>query len=329
MPLKAVIVGAVESSRIAIESIARASRWSLELVLTLPPELAHRHDDYVDLASAAAQAGARLQFANDINSDEAIEAIRAVGADYIFVIGWSQICGDRFRAACKNHVIGFHPAPLPRLRGRAVIPWTIINAEPISAGTLFWIDEGVDTGPIIAQHFFHIADDETATTLYSKQMIALAKVLDEALPRLADGTAPQFVQDNRYATWASKRTPADGIVDWSMPADEIERLIRAVTKPYAGASTFDGPGRLALWSADVVGGPNKHLAAAGRVVAREDQAFTVMCGDGSQLRVTAFTSETGRPPRLHSQLRSSPCVEPTQIRNAGNTASARGRLRHA
>ena len=113
--MRAVIVGAVESSRIAIEAIARASGWSLALVITLPPALAVRHDDYVDLASAAANAGAPVHYVNNVNSDDALEAIRALNADAVFVIGWSQICGEGFRAACENRVIGFHPAPLPRL----------------------------------------------------------------------------------------------------------------------------------------------------------------------------------------------------------------------
>ena len=327
--MRAVIVGAVESSRIAIEAVDRASGWSLALVLTLPRELAYRHDDFVDLAPAAAKAGARIHYVNNINSDDALEAIRMQDADAVFVIGWSQICGEAFRAVCGNRVIGYHPAALPRLRGRAVIPWTILNSEPISAGTLFWIDEGVDTGPIIMQHFFHVADDETATTLYAKHMISLGKIMDEALPRLADGTAPKILQDDRYATWAAKRTAADGVIDWSRPAVEIQTLIRAVCRPYSGASTFNGPGRLTLWSADVVGGSEKHLAAVGQVVSCDGLGFSVMCGDGLQLRITDFTSETARPPRVNSRLTTSPAVEPTQIRAVERSTAAQARLRRA
>ena len=327
--MKAVIVGAVESSRVAIEAIARARDWSLALVLTLPPELAYRHDDYVDLAPAAAENGAQIHYVSNVNSDDSLQAIRAVDADAVFVIGWSQICGESFRAACKDHVVGFHPSPLPRLRGRAVIPWTILNAEPISAGTLFWIDGGVDTGPIIAQHFFHIADYETATTLYNKHMLALGLVLDEALPRFADGTAPRIAQDDRFATWAAKRTYADGVIDWSQPAAEIERLIRAIGKPYAGAWCFDGPALLTLWSADVIGAPGKHSAAAGTVVSRNERIFSILCGDGRQLSVTEFMSEHGRPPRLHSQLRTGPWVEPTEIQTAERSKAAQVQLRHA
>src|SRR3546814_17829006 len=77
-------------------------------------------------------------------------------------MGWSQICGPAFRALFPDRAIGYHPAALPRLRGRAAIPWTILQQEPITAGTLFWIDAGTDTGDIADQQFFHVAPDETA-----------------------------------------------------------------------------------------------------------------------------------------------------------------------
>src|SRR3546814_2322762 len=98
----------------------------------------------------------------DRNAADVLEAVSALAPDYVFVIGWSQICKPAFRQAAGGQVIGYHPAPLPRLRGRAVIPWTILLDEKITASTLFWIDDGVDSGPILAQRYFHIAPDETA-----------------------------------------------------------------------------------------------------------------------------------------------------------------------
>src|SRR3546814_4028654 len=98
------------------------------------------------------------------------------------------------------------PAPLPRLRGRGVIPWTILADEPITAGTLFWIDDGVDSGPILEQAFFHVAPDETAASLYARHMRALGEMMTRALAALATGSPPRLEQDERYASWAAKRT---------------------------------------------------------------------------------------------------------------------------
>src|SRR3546814_4553018 len=63
------------------------------------------------------------------NREEALAAIRDAGADIAFVMGWSQICGPAFRALFPDRAIGYHPAALPRLRGRAAIPWTILRSE--------------------------------------------------------------------------------------------------------------------------------------------------------------------------------------------------------
>lgn len=302
--MRAVLIGAVESSRVALERIAAADGWTCSLVVTLPPEKSARHSDFVDLAPGAAEAGAELLHVRNINDADARAAIAKVDADAVFVVGWSQICGPEFRQAAGERVVGYHPAPLPRLRGRGVIPWTILNREPISGGTLFWIDEGVDSGPILAQRFFHLAPDETASSLYAKHMDALAAMMDEALAEIASGQPARIVQDERYATWAARRTPTDGLIDWTRPAEEIALLVRAVGRPYPGAQTFDGPHRLTLWTAEPVPGGARHSAAAGQLVWRSEKAFAVMCGDGVLLQVTEWDHPEGRAPGNHQRLTS-------------------------
>ncbi|HBK91291.1 MAG TPA: methionyl-tRNA formyltransferase, partial [Parvularcula sp.] len=149
--MKAIVVGAVESTRVTLKALADNPRWTVSAVVTLPASLAGRHSDFVDLEPDARACGAKLIAAPNSNAPDVIEAVRAARADYAFVIGWSQICKPEFRAAAGGQVIGYHPAALPRLRGRAVIPWTILLDERITGSTLFWIDDGVDSGPILAQ----------------------------------------------------------------------------------------------------------------------------------------------------------------------------------
>ena len=120
--MRAIVVGSAESSRIAIEAITRAEGWSLPLVISLPPELAHRHSDYADLNPAAKAAGARMLPAPDINMPGICEAVEAIAPDHVFVIGWSQICRDRFMAA------GIMPA---RIRFER-LPWVFRHAGPPS-----------------------------------------------------------------------------------------------------------------------------------------------------------------------------------------------------
>ncbi|MEW9857037.1 methionyl-tRNA formyltransferase [Novosphingobium sp. M1R2S20] len=300
--MRAILVGAVDSSMVALDAMMHAPGCQLAAVVTLLPELAGRHSDIADLAGAATRHGVPLLEVKNVNHEDALARLAAVEADYIFVIGWSQICGEAFRALAPGRVIGYHPAALPRLRGRGVIPWTILNAEPITAGSLFWIDDGVDTGEILDQAFFHVAPEETASSLYSKHMEALKTMLQRSLAALANGERPRRKQDERCATFCARRTDADGEIDWSAPADDVLRLIRAVGRPYPGAFTTCRSGEVRVWSAEPVQGGRRHLGAAGQVVARDDTSFTVRCGDGNLVRATEWTSETDRPPILHGRL---------------------------
>lgn len=298
--MKAILVGAVESTKIALRALADAPAWDLTAVFTLPLDLAGRHSDFVDLTDDARNAGAQLVPVANSNSDDAIAAIADHAPDYIFVIGWSQICGPRFMASAAKGLIGFHPAPLPRLRGRGVIPWTILLDEPISASTLFLIDEGVDSGPVLGQRYFHIAPDETAATLYEKHMTMLGAMLPPVLDDLASKRAQPAAQDERYATYATRRRPDDACIDWSNPANDIWRMVRACGDPYPGAWTVLNGRRVVIEAAQPVALSHYRAAITGQIVERSDTLFIVKCGDGAGLLVSQWRYEKAGALPVHA-----------------------------
>lgn len=307
--MRAVIIGAVEGTRVALRCLAVAAGWELAGVVTLPLALADRHSDFVDLAPDAEAAACPVLRVANANHQDARMAIADLAPDYLFVIGWSQLCGEELMAIAPGRVIGFHPAPLPRLRGRGVIPWTILLDEPITASTLFMIDAGTDSGPILAQHFFHVAPDETAASLYAKHMAALARIMPPLLGELASGTAQPRKQDIRFATWAARRRPEDGEIDWTRSTAEIWRRIRACGEPYPGARTTLGGECIIIADAQPVATLSGHRAALdGQVVERQENSFTVRCGDGGGIRVTAWRWSRSGPPALHSTLGLSPRI---------------------
>ncbi|WP_030539092.1 methionyl-tRNA formyltransferase [Sphingobium sp. DC-2] len=300
--MRAILIGAVESTRIALRCLAAAPRWDLAAVFTLPLDLASRHSDFIDLAAETEKAGSRIVRVKNINSEAALAAIHDIAPDYIFVIGWSQICGGQFMASAKRGVVGYHPAPLPRLRGRAVIPWTILLDEPISASSLFLIDAGVDSGPLLAQRYFHLAPDETAATLYAKHMAKLEEMLPGVLDDIASGAPALSVQDERCATYAARRRPEDALIDWAQPASLIWRCVRACGDPYPGAWTSLGGDRITIEAAVPVPLGHHAAAMAGQVVERTGESFTVKCGDGQGLRVTQWRTAREAPLPNHAIL---------------------------
>ena len=105
----------------------------------------------------------------------------------------------------------------------------------------------------------------------------------------------------QYATYAAKRTPADGLIDWRAAAADIERLVRAVGKPYPGAFTYDRGERLTVWRSTFLPDAGRYHATEGQIVDQTEEHFTVMTGDGL-LRVEDWESGANKRPRLHSIL---------------------------
>jgi methionyl-tRNA formyltransferase len=218
----------------------------------------------------------------DVNSPETVAAVREHLPDAIFVVGWSQLVRQDFIDAAPLGVYGMHPTLLPKHRGRAAIPWTILHGLARTGVTLFEIvDPTADSGPIIGQVEVDVAPDETATTLYDRLLEAHVELVREHVPRIADGTATRAPQDTRRASAWPKRTPADGIIDWDTRARYLDDWVRAQTRPYPGAFTFVGDEKVVIWRARPV-----ELAAeqpAGTVVELRPEGAVVACGEGGLL----------------------------------------------
>lgn len=299
--MRTVFVGAVEGSLRALEALI-ASDLTPGLVVTLPPAKAARHSDFCDIAGPATAAGSHVVLTDNINSPDALREIEAFAPDLSLVIGWSQICHARFRAIPSIGTIGFHPAPLPAFRGRAAIPWTILADLPETAATLFWIDAGCDTGDIAAQVPIPLTPNETARSLYDKQVSTLARMLPETVTQIAAGHITRVPQDHSQASYCARRRPEDGRIDWSQPAPQIARLIRAVGDPYPGAwSEIDG-NRITIRTARVHEGAPKYIGLPGQIQEIDDRAIRISCGGFTCLEVTAWQSDVDRLPARHAIL---------------------------
>jgi methionyl-tRNA formyltransferase len=300
--MKIAFVGAVEGSAIALRSLITAGAPP-GLVLTLPPERAGNHSDFSDLRPLAVQSGSEIVYVSDINGPTALHTLRAYAPDLVLVIGWSQICKSEFRSIAGIGNIGFHPALLPRLRGRGVIPWTILLGERETGASLFWLDDNVDSGPILLQERIDVAADETARSLYTKQTDALSRLLPEAIYLVRAGNPPKIAQDESRAVYCAKRTPDDGAIDWKQPRDSILRLVRAVGDPYPGAFTKSAGRRLVIEQASAFDQSHRYIGLSGQVQSHTPAGFTVRCGDGNCIHVTGWKLD-GRAdrPRLHEKF---------------------------
>jgi methionyl-tRNA formyltransferase len=300
--MKCVLVGAVESSRLTLHALLRHG-FEVAAVLTVPAAGAAQHSDYVDLASDAEARAIPVVRTMDVNSPSVIEKLEAIAPDVIFVIGWSRLCSRRFLQTAATGALGYHPTLLPAMRGRSPLAWTILLGLRRSGGSLFWLDEGVDSGPIADQEAFDLDPDIDLPNLYAAQMGALSRMWDRLLPQLRVGGRPARPQHAADATFLARRRPEDGEIDWRLPADAIARLVRAVTLPYPGAFTYSGGAKLFVWKAKPIEAGRWH-AQVGQVFMEQEGCPVVRCGEGTALMIEAYELENGgslvvrRQPRL-------------------------------
>jgi methionyl-tRNA formyltransferase len=276
---KIVFVGAVELSYQALDELIKQD-FKPDLVVTLHPDLSRRHSDFDDLGQLAQDHAIPVLFVNNINEPENMAQLEALEPDYILVIGWSQILKPALLDLPRKSCIGFHFAKLPRNRGRAAIPWVILNQESETGVTLMHLDDGVDSGDLVTQRTIPITPDETARTLYDKVCAGLRDMMREVVTLLRAGQVlPAMPQDHAQATYLAKRVANDGWIDWQLPAVDLERLVRAAGDPYPGAFTVYKDRKLIIWQVQLRPTCN-HIGTIGQVLEHHEDAVTVQCGAG-------------------------------------------------
>lgn len=171
-----------------------------------------------------------------------VEQIRSLQPDLVFVVGFSQIISQAILDIPPMGVIGFHSAVLPGRRGSSPLIWAMVEGMKETGVTMFFMDEGIDTGDVIACERFTIDEGDYAVDVLRKADDATLSLLRQHLDEILDGTAPRTEQDDAESTYTRRRTPADGEIDWARPAHEVVDLIRALAPPYPVAHTFGGDG---------------------------------------------------------------------------------------
>ena len=186
-----------------------------------------------------------------------------IGAELLLVAGWYHMVPAELRERFPRGALGLHASLLPALRGGAPLAWAILGGLSESGISLFGLGDGVDDGPIYGQRRVAIGPRATVGELVTSVEAAAVDMIAECLPALAAGTLKPRPQAGT-PSYGLQRTPEDGRIDWRQPADAIDRLVRAVGRPYPGAfGEFQGE-RVVIWKAEPRTEP-KVFGAAGQI----------------------------------------------------------------
>ena len=251
----------------------------------------------------ARQHGIPVHQPSSLTTVEAQALLLAQELDVLVVAAYGLLLPAAILKWPKQGCVNVHASLLPRWRGAAPIQRALLAGDHETGITLMQMDEGLDTGPMLDVVRFRIDERETAATLEHKLSTAGASVLLSYLRDLADGTrraaAPQPAAG---ATYASKIDKREAEIDWSAAAVRIDRTVRAFD-PVPGAATSWAGERVKIWRAHPANATMR-AGAPGTVVAVDERAITVACGDGALVveelqaaggrRMSAAVFATGR-----------------------------------
>jgi len=186
-----------------------------------------------------------------IRTPEFLAQIKAYEPDLLVVAAYGRILPNDLLAASRIMPINVHASLLPRHRGASPIEGTILSGDRETGVTIMRVVEKMDAGAMIHRRAIPIADDETTGSLKRKLAELGADALLEALEMFQTGSVVETPQDESLATYTKIISKADATIDWSKPAAEIERTIRAYD-PWPVARTALGGSDLMIYRARVV-----------------------------------------------------------------------------
>lgn len=185
-----------------------------------------------------APAGCAIAQPESINSPEGIEQLRAMKPDLLVVAAYGQILSKNVLAIPTRGVINVHASLLPKYRGAAPVAYAILNGEKQTGVTIIKVTPGLDSGDMILQEALDILPDDTTGSLEARLAVLGANLAVDAVRMYQSGElVPGVKQDPALVTKAPKIKKEFGLIDWSKPAEEICRHIRAM-QPWPTAYTF-------------------------------------------------------------------------------------------
>lgn len=291
--MRIVFMGTPES---AVPSLRRLmlDGHDLAAVWTQPDRPAGRGDKMRSppIKEFALQNGLQVEQPTRIKTPEAKELFASYKVEAAVVVAYGRILPAEYLSAPRRGCINVHFSLLPLYRGAAPANWAIVNGDEKTGVTTMYIEEELDTGPILLQRETTIGETETAPELMQRLAVTGAELLSETLTQI-DEITPR-PQHKHEATFAPILTKADGAINWLNRASTIERCVRGF-QPWPNAHTHYSNRRLILWKTAVVEATGVGVEErAGEVVVASGDDLVVQCGDQTALRLLEVQPEAKR-----------------------------------
>src|SRR5580704_713358 len=218
-----------------------------------------------------------------VRKPEALTEIRAFFPDLIVVMAYGQILPKLLLEMPRIACINLHASLLPQHRGAAPIQASILAGDHRTGITTMHMSAGLDTGDIILQHTIPIRHRETGGSLHDRLAELGPTILAETVTRLADETAPRIRQDESQANYAPKLDRDSGRIDWTQPAFQLDRFVRAMTAWPGAYTLLNTPGGLLRLKLHRVLPIHRLTGEPGIVMSHVRRGIVVGTGEGALL----------------------------------------------
>ncbi len=242
--MRILFIGTASIGLPTLRALVSSLKHEVVGVITQPDRPAGRgmHNQPCPIAQEALTLRLRTFKPENINTPAAHAQIKYLAPDIAVVVAYGQILKKDTLEIPRLGCLNIHASLLPRHRGASPIQSAILAGDRETGITIMWMDEGLDTGPILYQKETLIRFGDTAQTLHDRLAEMAPDCLLHALDLIAAGNPPRIPQDNAHATLTRLLKKADGRIDWTLTQEEIDRHIRAMT-PWPGAFTMLPQGR--------------------------------------------------------------------------------------
>jgi methionyl-tRNA formyltransferase len=209
---------------------------------------------------------------------------RAAKPDLVVVAAYGALLPAAFLDLAPHGALNIHASLLPRWRGAAPIQRALLAGDRETGISIMRMDAGLDTGPVVSRHPLPIADEDDAGSLHDR----LAVLGGDAIVAALEGDLKATPQPKEGATYARKIVREDSVLDWTRPARELDRVVRAM-RPAPGATTALDGERIKIWRARVL-----PVSGAPGAVLDARETIIVACGEGA-LAIAELQRAGGKP----------------------------------
>lgn len=294
--MKIVYMGTPDFAVAPLKKIAEAG-YDIAAVFTQPDREKGRGKKvaFSDVKTAAIELGLedKIYQPEKLRDEEYVKILKNIAPDLIVVAAYGQILSQEILDIPKYGCVNIHASLLPKYRGASPIEASIMNGDEKTGITIMYMAKGLDTGDIITAGDMPIEVYDTTESLTEKLSQLGAELIVNVIPALENGTASRTPQTEEDSCYAGKLDKEMGRLDYTRPAVELERLIRAMY-PWPCAFTELGGKSLKILGAKVDESFEDKGEAPGTVINVTKKLITVKCGEAA-LTITKLQPEGKKP----------------------------------